>query len=321
MYNEERKREHLKSLKEQGYSNTYIKIVEADFKKIEEYEIKFNKDVCDFTLNEIMEMYSHLNLIASSLTSLTTRLRTYSYNQNEALGDFAKVTKAIIREKFGTLEEKNTIISYADLKSMLDKLDNAVDKFFIYGLFSGIKGHSYVELSCSSMEDANVEELSFWLAGITPSGELNKHNRKFYADQELFNYALEASESNIYIQRTKEGAIRRIHLQNNGKDIYKNPVFIEKTDNLINLLTKVRNKLNSLLKVIDVKGDIKPTDLYWSGLRYNLKRIGLERGIMINDLKDIKKLESFATDIKKIEEQYQIKFMSRSFKDGLKRYL
>ena len=100
MYNSEKKSSYLQKLKDKGYSNTYIQNTKEYFKKVSVFETELHKDVADFTLNEILCMYSQLNLRVNKIMELTTRLRAYSYEETGFIGDYAKITRAFIKDNF-----------------------------------------------------------------------------------------------------------------------------------------------------------------------------------------------------------------------------
>ena len=100
MYNSEKKSSYLQKLKNKGYSNTYIQNTKEYFKKVSVFETELHKDVADFTLNEIMCMYSQLNIKENKIMELTTRLRAYSYEETGFIGDYAKITRAFIKDNF-----------------------------------------------------------------------------------------------------------------------------------------------------------------------------------------------------------------------------
>ena len=100
MYNSEKKSSYLQKLKDKGYSNSYIQNMKEYFKKTSVFETELHKDVAEFTLNEILYMYLQLDLKVNKIMELTTRLRVYSYEETGFIGDYAKITRAFIKDTF-----------------------------------------------------------------------------------------------------------------------------------------------------------------------------------------------------------------------------
>lgn len=320
MYNEEMKRAYLKSIENDAvYRKTYIQNLISTFGKTAEYELKLNKDVANFNIDEIMDMYSTFGVAVSSLKTITTQLRGYATYRVGADNAFNQISASVLRERIQT-EKRNNIITKAEIDEILESLVNPIDKFFLYGLFCGIKGESNIELSASSMKDSDEEEKSFWLAGTDNAGNIIEHGRKFYADDRLFTYALEASKANFYIQETKDGYRKKVPVRNVDRSIYKIPMAFDDSNNFITRMSRGGTRLRNMFRANHLSENYKPGDILWSGLIYNLKKIGVEYDMPIKTLKDIKALKQVA-DLERIEDQYQVDIKSRSFKDALKKYL
>lgn len=149
MYNRQRKEDFIESYN----AITTSTFLETIFNKTAFYEEHYEKDVCDFILSEIIELFRSYG--SSSKETLRTRasiLRTYTYwciennlsydniNHYEELTTdhiISCVNKVIFDKKYFGRKQLDT---YAN------GLNNACDKFILYALFEGIKGENYDEL-------------------------------------------------------------------------------------------------------------------------------------------------------------------------------
>ena len=77
MYNEELKLEYIKENKDRNFA--LEEISKRLFNQIEETEIKFGKDCCEFTISEIIDYYkSRLSASLESLNVINSNLKLYT---------------------------------------------------------------------------------------------------------------------------------------------------------------------------------------------------------------------------------------------------
>lgn len=151
-YNSELKKEYIEEKsREVIISNNYL---ECQFDKTSKMEFELDKDLSNFTVYEIIEYYKMLN--ASSFETLFVMNSQFSMytqwclqknlvkdNQNHFLEMTLEhlkecLNKALFNMKFVTRE---TVLNW------VDNLPNPKDQFVLLGLFEGLKGKDFCELS------------------------------------------------------------------------------------------------------------------------------------------------------------------------------
>lgn len=315
MYNEEAKRKYLEDLEKTNLKK-YVTNFEKDFEKTEKYEDEAEKDISLFSQEEIFSMFLKLNMRVSSLCSLTSHLRRYTLDTTGNIGAFSYRPEDI-RELF--YKSNNSLVTFSMMQSWLQKLINPLDCFILYGLFCGIKGPYYCELICSSMEDSDEATGLIWLSALNENS-MELKGRQIHVDRQLFSYAKKASEASYYIQENCNGIKRKIPNERNGLLIFQNPLSAKKPASSLSSFSvkaKAINKLNTIFKKVEIPKEIKPMDVFYSGVVYNLKKLALEEGIEINYAEDYLRLQGLS----KIEQQYNEKINLEFLKDKVGRYM
>lgn len=313
------KRAYLNKKMQEGYNEAYIHQKSFAFESIEKYEEELKKDVSEFSEQEILCMYDKISGSLYTILSINGYIKDYVYEMEGSYKGFSEITQPILKKRYEDFIKKE-IITYADVQGMLEKLENPVDKFILYGLFCGVKGERYVELVCSSMSGADPRERKIWLAEFE-SGALVQKGRLFYADAKLYQFGQEASEANCYIQQATDGGLRKVRVKNNNADIYKIPLSIQATEkaDMNTIGGRSTRRLTKILNILQINDIYSPIDFFWCGMIYHIQKLAVENGVILNSLTDIKVLKQLP-DIDKIEQQYQIKVTSRNFKERMKRY-
>lgn len=149
MYQKERKEEFIKDImRSRVIQKTTLSAI---FKKTEPFEIKFNKDCCQFNKEEAMEMFYGFKCKSIyTLLNNNTILKAYSafaeYYHNIQT---EKVYEAFTIEdlKPCVAESKNKLITREDLDDIKCQLLNAVDKCIVEALWEGISGISMRDIT------------------------------------------------------------------------------------------------------------------------------------------------------------------------------
>lgn len=319
MYNEEMKRAYLNKKMREGYNEAYIYQKSVAFESIEKYEEELKKDISEFSEREILCMYDEISGSLYTILSINGYLKDYVYEMEGSYKGFSEITQPILKKRYEDSIKKE-IITYADVQGMLEKLENPVDKFILYGLFCGVKGEKYVELVCSSMADADPKGREIWLAKFKSETPVRK-GRLFYADAKLYQFAQEASEANYYIQQATDGGLRKVRVKNNNADIYKIPLTTQVTEkeDMNTVRCRGSRRLTKILNILQINDIYSPIDFFWCGMIYHIQKLAIENGVILNSLDNTKVLKQLP-DIDKIEQQYQIEITSRNFKERMKRY-
>lgn len=215
MYNENFKTKYIKSGE---YSEDVMKIrIIPLFDKIEKEEESNGKDVYDFSLEEIINLYKSFNSHSGgSLMTYNSILKAYT-NYGIKMGvvkdntnHFLEVTRsAIFDQCVNKLNLKKGIISREKLKEITSEMVNPHEVFVMYALFEGICGKEYSDLAPLTME--NFKGNMVYL----PSG------RKFEVSDELLRAAEESAESTKYYGFTKDGNLKEIKFMFGDNKIIK----------------------------------------------------------------------------------------------------
>ena len=130
------------------------------FKKVEVYEEYINKNVYDFTKEEILEMYrSFKSRSEMTLMNDNTILKAYSewnryFNNANAVNNYNNITIFDVRECVDKNASK--IMSKEDVINIEDNLLNYTDAAIVHAIFSGISGPSMRDLT--SLNEAMLNE-------------------------------------------------------------------------------------------------------------------------------------------------------------------
>ena len=163
-YNEEIKRRYVKERESTlAVSANYI---DVQFRKLSEFEYEFNKDLSNWTVYEIVEVYKILNVSSfESLLCLNSTLSLYTQfclenslvkdNQNHYLECTNEViigciNKAIFNKK---IVDRETILKW------VEELPNPKDQFILLGLFEFGKSKDFKDIVYAKISDVNGNKL------------------------------------------------------------------------------------------------------------------------------------------------------------------
>lgn len=194
MYNKDRKIRYLNEI-EKEHSDEYVTNYESLFNKTEKYEEMFGKDVCDFSREDIGNMYSLIGYSDSyTYSNVNSRLSTYTiwcmreslvtdgcnHFQEVVFSDFDKyINRRLEGAKFLTREQA---------LSFCRNIQNPRDAFVILCLFEFGKSQNYDDIFLMKPEDIDVNNHTIKLN----SGRVVK------VSSELINVAFEAFEEEKY---------------------------------------------------------------------------------------------------------------------------
>lgn len=314
MYNEEIKQRYLEQANEDYSKGTITQICET-FKAIGPYEEKLGKDISEFSEQEILIMFQSMRYSAMTLYKICSLSERYCIARTGTANGFANITHDTIRKVADVkgLED----LTYSHILEWTDQLINPSDKFFLYGLFCGIRGKDMTELTCSSIKYADRNTNTLWLAALNTDGSVNFKNRSITVDDKLFKYAVESSQSEYYIQVTRTGVKKKVYYRPSSdqliiKAIMAGPQTEETYSRYVN---RAKQKFNKIKNQIGIK--CTPLDIQWTGCAYYLKKAALEEGLEIFSEYDFLKLKA----LPQISKQFD-KIIDRDFiRETLKRYV
>lgn len=297
MYNEEIKLRYIKEKNQEVIiSNNYL---ECQFGKASEMEEELNKDISNFTVYEIIEYYKMLNL--SSLESLTVMNSQFSMytqwclqeslvidNQNHFLEITHEIMKGCINKALFNLRifSRETIISW------INQLPNPKDQFILLGLFEGLKGRDFCELSKLRPEDIKGNVISLCTG------------RKIEVSDELIKIAYDCMSQDTYYSTTGKG-VKTMTLVDRGYIIKDYPNAREDVSDF-QLGRKIYNSVTRTLNYLDMLNILSANGVAESGKIHMIKERAKELGMSNKDY-------VYSNYIKEVEEKFNTKIVRSIF--------
>lgn len=160
----------------------------------EPYEKLFNKDLCNFTVSEILDMYKGMNFYSPNTIYITNKLYA-DYTDwciNEGLvadsqNHYLLITREMTIDCVNVSAMKSRVVSRETVIDWCNQAWNAADRFLLLGLFEGIKGNRYVDFTDTKIQD--VEGNTIHLAS----------GRTLEFSDKLISYAYASHEENQWI--------------------------------------------------------------------------------------------------------------------------
>lgn len=160
----------LNYIEENKYNNNKKASLLSAYKKMERWEITKNKELVDFTKDELLDLCKEgTDKIANrSYSALQVMMDTV----NEILRWAGKVDTTLSMRDINAdkvlLESNDRFFTRQEIQNICLMLENAQDKFIIYGLYCGIYGKGYSDLLELKIEDLDMENRII----NCPSGEV-----------------------------------------------------------------------------------------------------------------------------------------------------
>ena len=195
MYNEQRKIDYLKSL-EGERTDDYLQTVISVFNKTEPYEEMYEKDLCDFSHEEISSMYSTFGY------ANVTIYNTFNYNAKkyvewcdkhllikDYVNHFCEFGVADFEKYVDVRLEAKRYLTYEEFEELVRGIVNARDQFLFRCLYEFGKSKNYVEIM--NMKIGDIDERNCVIKLCT--GRVVSVSRKLVevareADEELTYY-------------------------------------------------------------------------------------------------------------------------------------
>ena len=157
-YNSELKIQYIEEKsKEVIISNNYL---ECQFNKTCKFEEELNKDLSNFTVYEIVEYYKMLNIssfdtlfVMNSQFSMSTKWFLQNCMVKDNQNHFLEMTLEHLKNCLNKALVNMKIVSRDTILNWVDQLPNPKDQFVLLGLFEGLKGKDFCELSKLRPED------------------------------------------------------------------------------------------------------------------------------------------------------------------------
>lgn len=195
MYNEERKQEFLRYIKEDLKLTTQS--FKSVFKKTEQYEELYSKDLCDFVYAEISKLLSVFSVSSvNALRKNISILRKYtdwccSCNLSiDNINHYDEINCDIEGLKIYINKERSICPDREQVLKDISKLRNSSDRFLVLALFEGVRTEQVGELLRVKIDKLQGNILTF------------ENGQKRILSNTLVKLAKESSEAIEYISLT-----------------------------------------------------------------------------------------------------------------------
>ena len=167
----------------------------AVFKKVAEFEKKYQKDAVFFSENEILDMFTAFNLKSvNTVQNYNTYLKAYGtfykYKTGQGLNNFEYITKDMLRSCISDEVLHSKYITYEQLQEIESELLNYTDMAILECLWEGISGKELSDLANLSRSQINERTMTISLPDktIRMSGRLYELLDKAFDEVEYVCY-------------------------------------------------------------------------------------------------------------------------------------
>lgn len=245
--------------------------LKRQFDKIEVFEKRLNKDVCDFTKYEIIDLYKTLNMSSiGSLVVLNSHLALYvqwCLQQNlvfDCQNHFSEINNTILASCINTIVTQNSIITREVLFEWLIKFRNPSDAFIMLALFEGISGKEYCEIAQLKMSDFDGNRVKLCTG------------RELDVSPELLSLAEQSNETKIYYSNSGDGK-KTMPLLNEDLIVKGYPNI--QTDDVFQQSRRIYNRVKRNFDALGVSKYMKPKSIIESGkidyINSRCKKLGI----------------------------------------------
>jgi hypothetical protein len=158
MYNERIKKEYIS--KKEATTSIPEGFLIRQFNNAEQFENELGKDLCCFTVYDIVNMYKTLNYtsleslrVINSHFSLYTQWCLFNNLVPDCQNHFTEVKDDRLLKCVNVAIIKKSIITKETVYKWVDELPNPSDAFILLALFEGIKGQEFCEIANLKMSD------------------------------------------------------------------------------------------------------------------------------------------------------------------------
>lgn len=304
MYNEEFKMQYLKDDSSNKNLNNFMPTI---FEKIGKFEEEYNKDLCNFNIEEIENFFTSLST-SSINRCLNIRSQFIKYciycEERNMIDDhqihWEEADRQFIINCINYGKRIEELVTRDDLLKTLNHLENGRDKFIPLAIFEGICGNRYRDFVSLTLDNFTVKKDKYII-------NVNGHKKE--VSKQLYYYAEEAAESYVlYSERFPNG--RKVFNDSDNRVVkiskcskldyqFEELAYLHKISNII---SSIKNKTG--------KGFITQSALVNSGRLYYIY-VNKPKDTDINSYisKNRKKLSDLfgrIQSIKAIAEQYNI---------------
>ena len=198
------------------------------FDKTEKYEQMLDKDLCDWSVDNIISFYKSLSSPSVDfLLNINSQYRQYAawcHQENlikDNMNHFLEVDRVTILNCVNRALAESRVITRQQLLKTILMVVNPVDQYVILACFEGIGGKRLEELINLKLSDFNEDGYVYLCSG-----------RKIKYSEELLKYARRSAAENYYYVDT-EGTRKKFELIGNGDIIVKKLISQLKQDDSV----------------------------------------------------------------------------------------
>lgn len=208
MYNQDRKNEYFNYVERMHGSVISRKYIFSSLASIEE---TWGKDICDFTLPEILMVMATFNSSSrGALIKNLSILKTYTdwCCMNKLSIDNINHYEEVDASKLDIYVNKITskIVSREELYTIMQQFLNKSDQFIVLALFEGVRTLELGELMMLKVSDIDAQTRTITFP----------NNTKRLMSKKLYELAIESSEEDEYVTVAEDGDLFRCKLLCDG---------------------------------------------------------------------------------------------------------
>lgn len=305
MYNQELKERYR--IEKESYTTVSTYYFSSLFKRTEPFEEQLDKDACNFTTYEIINMYKTLAMMSlDTITTMNSNLSMYTQwcIQENLVNDYQNHYLEISRDMMASFVNKlamdKKVVSRKQILEWCQQLPNPSDSFCLLGLFEGIRGGGYLELALAKMEDFNDNIFTAY------------NGREIKVSSTLIEYAKQSDETLDY-QSISQNMAKEVTLIDNGR-IIKDYPNIRNSKSLPVLRRRTQSRLARIFDYVGILEYMNGNDIRMSGVIEMANNRCKELGISGKDY-------IYGIGIEEIKKQYDFKVVPSVFMDKFGEYL
>ncbi len=200
--------------------------LEVWFSRFSTKEIELNKDLSQFTKEEILDFYTKIHtasvLILENINSQMAKYTSWTgYSENS----YKSIDLYDLNNCIDTHKVNEMFIKRKDLLSLCEQMMNPRDKMVVLGLFEGIKGQNYCEFACMKNEDFDFDSKTVYLRAtdrtINISDELAEYIQQTIETDVYFPITQRSKRTNYEFKKGSGYVLKPFYNQVNFKDEYR----------------------------------------------------------------------------------------------------
>lgn len=303
MYNKEIKERYI--IEKESNTSIPENYLQRQFDKLESFENDLGKDLCNFTKDEIINIYKTFNI--SSIESLKVINSHFSlYVQwclcqnlvEDCQNHFAEINKDDLLNCINTLSIKKSVVTKEIIYEWMNQLPNPADAFLLIALFEGIKGKEFCELANLKMSNFDGDKVKLCTG------------RTIKVSDKLVSAAIDSDRTYEYFSITGKG-IKNVKLKDEDL-IIKNYPNVEDIDDTFQIGRRIYRRLLRTFDYLGVSAWMKPNAITQSGMIYYINIRSKELGMSsleyinssyVNEIKD-----KFDFDLYNSKSMFLLKF-------------